>query len=207
MLTNEQLELGSLISSKICHDLLAPVSGAILASSMLENTPPHEDLIQLITSSIENLSKKLQLFRLAFSFSKGNNTPLIKDGKNIALQAFTTEKHTLEWQESPLYTISQEGDWIRLILNLAMIAHESIPKGGTVNVDLTQIPEKISITSKSSIVVLHDDIYDTLNNQHTDLSLRTWPAMAIRKIIHDLDLILKIQLNQQELSFEIEKNS
>ncbi len=198
------LHLSSIISSKICHDLLAPVSGAVLAASMLEDSKVSSDVTDLIKSSIETVSKKLQFFRAAFSFSKGGTTPLIKEAKNIATMVFETPKHVLEWQDAPFYDLEFEGDWSRLILNLSLIAHECLPKGGILKVDLTCIPKAVSIEIEGPLITFHEEILSTLNNNSSQASVRNLTAQFSKEILEKLNLNLDIQKNNQKCFFLIQ---
>ncbi len=198
------LYLASLLSSKVCHDLLAPVSGAIFASSMLEDSKVNsQEVLGLITSSIENLSKKLQLFRIAFSFSKGEGSPIIKEVKDAALLAFGNEKQTIEWKDAPFYDLVREGDWGRLVLNLGLIAHESLVKGGTLTFDLTKIPQTMSIVAQGPLVVLNDQLHQALKNHGLEPTVRTLPGNFARYLVERLGLKLEIAHNLTKLEFTL----
>ena len=202
VLKNADLCLASLLSSKLCHDLLAPVSGAIFANSMLEDSKFNsQEVLGIITSSIETLSKKLQLFRVAFSFSKGEATPIIKEVKETALVAFTNEKQAIEWQDAPFYNLETEGHWGRLILNLGMIAHESLLKGGILKFDLSNIPQKISILAEGPLIVLNGELELSLKDANSTPTVRSLPGNFAKHLIDLLGLKLEIHHQPKKLEF------
>lgn len=203
LLKEKDLYLASLISSRICHDLLAPVSGAVLATSMLEDSKLSSDITGLITSSIETLSKKLQFFRAAFSFSKGEDSPLIKEAKSFAIGMFQTSKHIIEWQDPPFYDISKEGHWARLILNLGLTAHEALPKGGILKIDLREIPHKVSIISQGNMILFNDETKEALDNPDSSPTLKTLPSCFARYFINLLNLDLNTIRTHEELKLEL----
>lgn len=200
------LHLSSLVSSRICHDLLAPVSGAVLATSMLEDSKISSEVTDLIKSSIETLSKKLQFFRAAFSFSKGATTPLIREAKSVAEMVFETQKHALEWNDAPFYDLQSEGDWSRLILNLSLIAYECLPKGGVLKIDLTHIPKTVSIDIEGPLVVFNEDIFNSLNGHDSEVNVRNLTAKFSRTMIEKLNSSLDIQKKEKGYTFLIKNH-
>ncbi len=198
------LHLSSLVSSRICHDLLAPVSGAVLATSMLEDSKISPDVTELIKSSIETLSKKLQFFRAAFSFSKGHSTPLIREAKSVATMVFETPKHALEWNDAPFYDLEFEGDWARLVLNLSLIAHECLPKGGILKTDLTNIPNKVSIDIEGPLITFNEDILSSLHGNSSEANVRNLTAKFSKLILEKLNLRLEITRSDKTCAFLIQ---
>jgi histidine phosphotransferase ChpT len=199
LLNEKDLYFASLVSSRICHDLLAPISGAVMAASMLQESK-NDDIVKLATSSIDKASEKLQFFRAAFSFAKGPDSPLIKEAKNAALGG---EKHIFEWKEPPFYDLKNEGHWSRLILNLSLVAYEALPKGGSIEIDLREIPQTFSLIATGPLLIVNEEVVEALEKPGKESTLRTLPSSFSRYLIDLMKLKLKIHHTPQEFKLSI----
>lgn len=140
------LELAALISSKICHDVIGPISAI---NNGLEIFDEEEDAqsknyaLDVIRNVTETASARLQFARFAFGAS-GSAGAQIDLGQAEALcRGFIGEgkdrtgrqkgKHKLIWHGMPG---AMAKDKVKLLLNLVAAAPTAIPRGGDIEVNI-----------------------------------------------------------------------
>mgnify|MGYP001773524975 FL=1 len=149
----EALELAALLCSRVCHDVISPV-GAI--ANGLEVLDDDEDddaemrghAMDLIRQSARQASAKLQFARLAFGAAGSAGAHLeLTDARDVALGYAQSEKAEVTW-EAPVATIGK--DYVKLLLNMIVIALASIPRGGTISVKVDGVPDTPSFSLRAS---------------------------------------------------------
>lgn len=132
------LELAALISSRICHDVISPV-GAI--SNGLEVLDEEKDeqvreyALDLIRRSAEQASAKLQFARLAFGAAGSSGAEIgVPMMQEVSQGILDPEKHKLEFAAAQA---SIAKDKVKLILNLFAIAITTLPRGGTIKINIS----------------------------------------------------------------------
>ena len=131
--------LSSLMCARICHDLLSPVAALGTAIEVLddENNPEmHDEAIELIKSSARQTSGKLQFLRLAFGAGGSVGGMLGPDFvKSLVEGQFGGGKHSFIWN----FKVTEfDKNHARILLNLLMLAVNSIPRGGEINSRIEQ---------------------------------------------------------------------
>lgn len=129
------LTFASLLSSRICHDLISPVGAVNNGLEILQDeTDPEmcEQAMSLIRSSAASASAKLQFMRLAFGMA-GNVSEMVslEEAKKLADGLVGTGPTRLDWQVS---TASLDKQVLRLLLNMILIGSEALPRGGILRV-------------------------------------------------------------------------
>lgn len=136
--------LAALMCARICHDLVSPVGALGAALEVLgdeSNADMHDDAMDLVKTSARQAAHKLKFLRLAFG--AGSSAPgvlSIDEIKGYVDDMYGEGKATISWQ-STLDGLSKSHG--RLVLNLVMIAVQSIPRGGELIIDLA---EKVDAT-------------------------------------------------------------
>ena len=138
MADNEQLsslELAALLCSRVCHDVISPV-GAITNGLEVLDEDGAEDMrefaMDLIRKSAQQASAKLQFCRIAFGAAGSAGAEIdLGDAEKVAQGFMAGEKPDLVWQAP---TIMLPKDYVKLILNLLLVALSAVPRGGTVTV-------------------------------------------------------------------------
>lgn len=134
--------LAALMCARICHDLVSPIGALGAALEVLNdesNADMHEDAMDLVRTSAGQASSKLKYLRLAFG--AGTSAPgmlgieqlttLIQDMYGHGKASIRVETILTELEKT-------QG---RLVLNLVMVALQSIPRGGELVIELTQKAE------------------------------------------------------------------
>lgn len=134
----DALDLGALLSSRICHDIISPVGAIANGLELLdEDSDPetNEIAMELIRASAKNASARLQFSRIAFG-AAGSATADVDtgDAEKVARGYFDNEKKTdLEWIGERAYMPKNK---VKLLLNLLLISLGAIPRGGLVKAEV-----------------------------------------------------------------------
>lgn len=132
------LEFSALISSKICHDIISPVGAIANGLEILEiedDEAMKEHAMKLVKRSAFTASAKLQFARIAFGAAGSVGSEIdLNEAEKVARGVIEGDKHTLAW-EGPSATLAK--DKVKLLLNLATLSLEALPRGGEIRVGIT----------------------------------------------------------------------
>jgi histidine phosphotransferase ChpT len=132
----DSLELAALLCSRVCHDLISPVGAIVNGLEVLDDDPKPEDrefALDLIRKSAKTASARLQFCRLAFGAAGSAGAQIdLGDALNMAKGHIEDGKTTIAWN---LPRILLPKNRVKLLLNMLVIAQQTIPRGGTLTVD------------------------------------------------------------------------
>lgn len=130
-------ELAALLCSRVCHDIISPVGAVNNGLELLDEGGATEDAMMLIRTSARKASARLQFARIAFG-AAGSAGMLIDtgDAEAVATAYLRDEKPELVWQGKRALLPKNK---VKLLLNLLLIAHAAIPKGGRITVTLDDV--------------------------------------------------------------------
>jgi histidine phosphotransferase ChpT len=132
----DALELAALLCSRVCHDLISPVGAIVNGLEVLDDNPKPDDrefALDLIRKSAKIASARLQFCRLAFGAAGSAGAQIdLGDAQNMAKGHFEDGKITLAWNLPRLLLPKNR---VKLLLNLLVIAQQTIPRGGVLTVD------------------------------------------------------------------------
>jgi histidine phosphotransferase ChpT len=126
--------LTALVASRICHDLLGPVSAIIQGLEMVQAADggKNADALGLLEHGATNVWAKLDYFRFAFASAFVEGEGPLDEGRAVAEKLFSTVKPTLAWN-APDMTVPRPAT--RVVMNLLLIAIDCLPRGGQVAVE------------------------------------------------------------------------
>ena len=131
----DPLELAALVASRVCHDIISPVGAIVNGLEVLEEEKDEsmrEFARDLVQKSARQASAKLQFSRLAFGASGSAGAEIdMADAGRCAAAFMEREKPTLDWQVKAGLLPKAEA---KLLLNLLIIALNSVARGGTITV-------------------------------------------------------------------------
>lgn len=135
--TLNALDLGALLCSRVCHDIISPVGAINNGLELLDEGGADEDAMQLIRTSAANASARLQYARIAFGAAGSAGMQIdTGDAQAVATNYFKNEKPELEWiGERELLPKNK----VKLLLNLLLVANATIPRGGKLTVKLEDL--------------------------------------------------------------------
>ncbi|KJC58622.1 histidine phosphotransferase [Bradyrhizobium sp. LTSPM299] len=132
----DALELAALLCSRVCHDLISPVGAIVNGLEVLDDNPKPDDrefALDLIRKSAKTASARLQFCRLAFGAAGSAGAQIdLGDAQNMAKGHIEDGKVTLTWNLPRLLLPKNR---VKLLLNMLVIAQQTIPRGGTLIID------------------------------------------------------------------------
>jgi histidine phosphotransferase ChpT len=132
----DSLELAALLCSRVCHDLISPVGAIVNGLEVLDDSPKPEDrefALDLIRKSAKTASARLQFCRLAFGAAGSAGAQIdLGDALNMARGHLEDDKTKIEWN---LPRVLMPKNRAKLLLNMLVIAQQTIPRGGVLTVD------------------------------------------------------------------------
>jgi histidine phosphotransferase ChpT len=132
----DALELAALLCSRVCHDLISPVGAIVNGLEVLDDDPRPEDrefALDLIRKSAKTASARLQFCRLAFGAAGSAGAQIdLGDAQNMARGHLEDGKTRVVWN---LPRVLMPKNRVKLLLNMMVIAQQTIPRGGVLTVD------------------------------------------------------------------------
>jgi histidine phosphotransferase ChpT len=132
----DALELAALLCSRVCHDLISPVGAIVNGLEVLDDNPKPEDrefALDLIRKSAKTASARLQFCRLAFGAAGSAGAQIdLGDAQTMARGHIEDAKTTIAWN---LPRVLLPKNRVKLLLNMMVIAQQTIPRGGVLTVD------------------------------------------------------------------------
>lgn len=161
----DALELAALLCSRVCHDLISPVGAIVNGLEVLDDDPKPDDrefALDLIRKSAKTASARLQFCRLAFGAAGSAGAQIdLGDAQNMAKGHLEDGKITIAWNLPRLLLPKNR---VKLLLNMLVIAQQTIPRGGTLAVDPVGEGEAMSfqVTAAGMNARLPQNIVDLL---------------------------------------------
>lgn len=132
----QSLDLAALLCSRVCHDLISPVGAIMNGLEVMEDDNDEETrtfAMELIKKSARTASAKLQFCRLAFGAAGSAGAQIDSgDAEKVTRGLIEDDKTKITWN---LPRVLLPKNRIKLLLNMMLIAAQSIPRGGSLNVD------------------------------------------------------------------------
>jgi len=132
----DALELAALLCSRVCHDLISPVGAIVNGLEVLDDNPKPEDrefALDLIRKSAGTASARLQFCRLAFGAAGSAGAQIdLGDAQTMARGHLEDAKTKIVWN---LPRVLLAKNRVKLLLNMMVIAQQTIPRGGVLTVD------------------------------------------------------------------------
>lgn len=132
----EALDLAALLCSRVCHDLISPTGAIVNGLEVLDDENDEETktfALELIKKSARTASARLQFCRLAFGAAGSAGAQIdLGDAEAMARGFIEDDKIKLGWN-LPRALLAKNR--VKLLLNMVIIAGQTIPRGGTLAVD------------------------------------------------------------------------
>jgi histidine phosphotransferase ChpT len=124
-----------LLGSKLCHDLVSPVSAINNGVELIEDIGGSvvDEAMKLIGDSAAHAARRLRLFRIAYGRAGSEENMAVRDVRQVAEQYMGAGKVTLKWPEEqpPAGLVARIGS-LKVLLNLIILSEETLAYGGAV---------------------------------------------------------------------------
>jgi histidine phosphotransferase ChpT len=155
------LEFAALLVSRVCHDLVSPVGAVVNGLEILEDerdAAMRADALKLVASSAELAAARLQFARIAFGAAGSSGAELdLNEVGRMVRGLLNGGKVEVDWQAA---AVNWPKDWAKLLMNAALLAADSLPRGGHVKVRTSADPSTPSFVVHASGqgARLHEDV-------------------------------------------------
>ncbi len=129
----ENTKLTALVASRICHDMVEPMSAIIQGLEMIKDGEgkPDPDALSLLDHGVGKAWAKLEFFRFAMAGATAEGDSTLEEGHAVADKLYSVLKADLVWNAPE---VAMPRPAVRVIVNLLLIANECLPRGGKVEI-------------------------------------------------------------------------
>jgi histidine phosphotransferase ChpT len=133
----ENTKLTALVASRICHDMVEPMSAIIQGLEMIKDGDgkADPDALSLLDHGVGKAWAKLEFFRFAMAGAMAEGDSELEEGRAVALKLYSVLKPELVWS-APAVAMPRPA--VRVIVNLLLIANECLPRGGKVEISASK---------------------------------------------------------------------
>ncbi len=129
------LRVLDLLSSKLCHDLISPVSainnGVELIQDIGESVA--DEAMGLIANSAAQASRRLRLFRIAYGRAGSEENLPVREVRPVAESYFDGGKIKLSWsEETDLQSFAEKRGALKVLVNALVMSEEILAYGGAI---------------------------------------------------------------------------
>lgn len=138
-----------LLMSKVCHDLVSPVSAINNGVELIEDIGGSvvDEAMKLIGDSAAHASRRLRLFRVAYGRAGSEENLPLRDVRQIAEQYLSVGKVALRWpDDQPAEALALHRGFLKTALNLVILSEELLAYGGTVTLRRATESEQVGCT-------------------------------------------------------------
>jgi histidine phosphotransferase ChpT len=194
-----ELELAELMAARLCHDLVGPIGAVANGVELLgDGGGPDPEVTSLIAASARQATRRLQWFRIAFGTANAlPASSMLAETRRLAAGLFEDGRATLHWP--PPDSASEAAATrpaAKLLLNLVLLGLESLPRGGTVNVQIGVRDGSMGIVVAASgtSARVPDDIQTALRRgvAISDLTPKSVPAYLAMRLAETTNAQLTI---------------
>lgn len=160
------VRVAELLCSRLCHDLISPVSALNNGMELLAEDPAEmiADVAGLLTLSAGQASKRLQFYRMAYGLGAGQAALSMAEAARLVRGLAEDGKHVVDWPSNPGDSIGRGPT--RLVLNMAALGLEALPRGGRVTVAAAPGARvALTVTAEGAGASLRDEVAGALSAQ------------------------------------------
>lgn len=160
------LRIAQLMSSRLCHDLVGAV-GAINAGLEMSGDKSQDprEALDLVGLSAGEVERRLAFYRVAFGLgSSAKDGAHAAEARTLAAGLLTGGRVRLDWPDEEVPN-DLSPTAAKLLLNMILVAQESLPRGGELAVRFATMPEGlgIALTSRGDNAALRAETRDALD--------------------------------------------
>ena len=208
-MSDNSLDLASLLCSRLCHDMLSPVGALNNGIELIaEEKDPEmrKRCFELLVQSAKISADKLKFFRLAFGAAGGYGDMVPVEEARSVIDALAGNNGRIEVNWS-FGGDAMPKPAVKTLLNLALIGIEALVRGGTLDIGAemratdTGATSEIVVRAAGSRIAFDETIGQALEGKlhPSELSSRTAPAAMIHQLAASLGGGLQYALSDDAL--------
>ena len=196
--------VAQLLSSRICHDLVGPIGAVNSGLELLEEDFDDDGAAKgLIIKSADEAKCRLSFYRAAFGKGASNLVDTswktaLNEARNVAEGFLKGSKVSLDWGEVPSDLLEPVlPASIKVILNLVLMAYDSLPRGGSVGLSFAVLGEGfgVGLAFSGEGANLRDDLRSAIELELVDvkdvLSARNVHAFLAQQMAQELGAFIE----------------
>ena len=212
----QDLELIALLCSKLCHDLVGPVSALGNGVEILDEEDDPEmrkQALELLSHSAELAANRLKFLRLAFGAAGGEGVPISLAEARMTARDFISEgRGELDWP------LPDDGSGpaldktsVKLLLNLILVANDAIPRGGQVRVTLAESTEGVdaTVSAEGPAARVADGVEVAFDpdGAASQLNPRSAPARLATRLAQSIGRSITVSPGVEQVALSVELQS
>ncbi len=160
-----QDDLAQLVGSRLCHDLVNPISAISngLELLSLSGTAPSPEL-QLIGDAVNEALARIRFFRIAFGAAKSSDTISAREAGDVLSQIYGSGRLKVIWQAP--------GDLSRADVKMAFLmlncAETALPLGGDITIAFEN--GAWTLTGSGRRLIVEAELWEALNDPSVALA-------------------------------------
>jgi len=200
-----QTDLAAMLCSRLCHDMLSPVGALANGLELLADEQDPEmraRCMELLEQAARVSTDKLKFFRLAFGAAGGFGEAIPIDEAKSVINALATDAKRVEIHWA-IAEPSLPKPAVKVLLNLAQIALDSLVRGGTLDIGAEQRDGAVEIVARArgERIAFDETIGRALQGDLADeeITSRTAAAHMIAVLAEEMDGGLQYKLGDGAL--------
>ena len=198
-------DLAAMLCSRLCHDLLSPVGALANGLELLadEQDPSmRAQVVELLEQSARISTDKLKFFRLAFGAAGGFGEAIPVDEAKAVVDALAGDAKKVEVHWA-IAEPSLPKPAVKVLLNLAQIALDSLVRGGTLDIGAERRDGAVEIVARARAerIAFDETIGRALQGDldESEITSRTAAAHMIAVLAEEMDGGLQYKLGDGAL--------
>ncbi len=132
----DDIEFAAYLVSRVCHDLVGPLGAVVNGLEVMEDerdAAMRADALKIVSSSALQALSRLQFLRIAFGAAGSAGAQIDSgDAEKVARGLMEDDKTKFAWNLPRLLLPKNR---VKLLLNMLLIAGQTIPRGGQIKID------------------------------------------------------------------------
>ncbi|MBY0564117.1 MAG: hypothetical protein K2P58_08020 [Hyphomonadaceae bacterium] len=197
----ENTKLTALVASRICHDMVEPMSAIIQGLEMIkaqEGGKPDPDALSLLDHGVNKAWAKLEFFRFAMAGAVAQGDSTLDEGREVAHKLYSALKPELRWSAP---NVAMPRPAVRVIVNLLLIANECLPRGGTVEVTAAKSGDagEVMVTASGPRAKMRLQTAEALRGGEGELSGHTIQPRLTALLAHQGGVALEVRESEDKV--------
>ncbi|MBA3813401.1 MAG: hypothetical protein H0X26_02745 [Alphaproteobacteria bacterium] len=207
------LHFAEILTSRLCHDLISPISAINTGLELFQETSPNhrtesDEILKLILNSAHTASARVSFYRVAFGRSGGSIS--LGMARELIEKYFLRSKLKIQWNDpfQKDFVLDAGG---RILLNAVLWMSECAPRGGLLHITTPRedVPV-LSLRLETDSIILHQGTVEALEGKAPlqEITPRTVPCYLIHCIVKEEqgNLMINKTSSPSELVLEVTMN-